>query len=113
MGWTAKGPRFSATLSAGLALVHLRAELPGDFQVHETYPYDEAAVSNLVLREASGRDLGFGAGAAVHYRVVSRLGVGARLRYVHATVDLADGLGGTAPVEAGAFRAGFDLELGF
>jgi opacity protein-like surface antigen len=76
------------TLFGGLSLFHVDLALVQNFLKTEKYPFDTVTIAGVVTKSLTDSPLGFNVGAGLDYRIGLRFGVGAQLRYSHATATL-------------------------
>ena len=94
---------------AGGSLIKVKADLVGEIQKAEAYPYDQVTITGITKASASDSAFGFNVGAGVDYRFGERWSFGAQFLFSRAKAKLAAPAGDTVGVNSG----GAHLTSGF
>jgi hypothetical protein len=105
--------RFSLSVSGGPSVVHLKQDLVDRVQFSETYPFDEAAFTGAGRVANSAMAIGLSAGADAVYLVSRHIGIGAELRFLHASVALEPVKGQRAPSPVGGLQTAAGIRVRF
>ena len=111
--YTASSGRFDFRVFGGGAYFHLAADLIGDLQYTQTYPYDSVTVTGATTLSTSGDAFGFDVGAGADYRLSPHFALGAQARYARGTASLHATSGETLDVRAGGLQLAVGLRFIF
>ncbi len=110
--FTAPAGRLDFSLFAGASRTKVEADLAGNVNKNEVYPFDEVSVS-LVGFGASDTPIGFNGGAGLDFRFSDHLAFGAQFFYSSAKAKLVSPAGGTIEIDAGGSHATAGLRILF
>ena len=111
--WTIPATRhLDVTIFGGPSMFMLKRDLVSDITYAEDYPYDSATFRQATVESVSKRGLGFHAGADVTWLFTNSVGLGAVVRFTHASLALdSPANGGTVSVDLGGLQFGGGLRL--
>jgi opacity protein-like surface antigen len=98
--YTARAGRLDLSLFAGGSLIEAQAELAGNVEKNEVFPFDEVRVS-LPTVSASDSSFGWNGGAGLDVRFSRHVAFGAQFFYSRATARLPTAAGASIALEAG------------
>lgn len=100
----AAGP-LDLSFFVGGSVIKVKADLVGEIQKAEAYPYDQVTITGITKASASDSAFGFNGGAGIDYRFGQRWGFGAQFLFSRAKAKLVAAPGGTVEVNAGGTHA--------
>lgn len=98
-------------ISGGPSAMNVEQTFVTDIRYAETYPFDTADFTGAPTHNASKMGIGFNVGADVGWMFTRTIGVGALVRYAHASVKLNAGNDRTVSVDAGGVQAGGGVRI--
>lgn len=107
------GGPVQVSLLGGVAVFRVDANLVGDLQRNETYPYDAVEVTGVTRRSLRDTPVGYGGAVGLDWRLSNRFGLGAQARYSRARARLSSSSEATIAFDAGGLQAGLGLRLLF
>jgi hypothetical protein len=102
-----------AVVFGGPSYFHLTQGLVTDVASSSTYPFDTATFTGATVSSASRSRLGYNLGLDLTVRMSRYVGVGALVRYSHASVPLPAGGGTELTVRAGGLQVGGGIRFRF
>jgi hypothetical protein len=105
--------RMAAKIFGGPSILSVHQDLIGDVRYTESYPFDTATFSGASTTRVSKSAVGVNVGADVTFYLTPNIGVGALVRYSHASVKLPVPLDGDASTSAGGLHTGGGLRIAF
>jgi opacity protein-like surface antigen len=113
LAYTHRSGSWQVSLFAGPTLVDVKADLVTDVPYTQSYPYDQVTVTGVNVGESSDTAFGVNLGGGLDYRLSPRFGLGAQVRYTHATAKVAPAGGPTVEIDAGGFQVAAGVRVFF
>jgi hypothetical protein len=102
--WLRASDRIDVVLSGGPSITQIEQDFVSDVAYDQEFPYDVATYKNATLTRERKTVVGGNVGAELGWRVLSRVGVAAVMRYSSATADFPDT--GVPPFKIGGLHFG-------
>jgi len=97
----------------GPSFFWVEREFVKDVQYAETFPYDTATFTGVVVEKANANHVGAHAGVDLTWLFTPAIGVGAVVRYARASVDFDTPAGGSVSADVGGLQAGAGVRFRF
>jgi hypothetical protein len=105
--------RFELGIFGGPSYFWVTREFVKEVQFSQSFPFDTATFTGVVVENASANQLGWHAGADVTWLFTREVGIGGLVRYTQASVDFSTPAGGSVSVDAGGLQIGAGLRVRF
>jgi hypothetical protein len=113
-GWIVPvGRKTEITIFGGPSFFQVKQGLVIGVTTSSVYPYDTATFVSAITVDESKSRVGFNAGVDVTFGLAKHIGVGAIVRYSHASLEFPVSSGSEVTVRAGGAQIGGGLRVGF
>lgn len=114
VGWTVPATdRFELTFAGGPSVFQVQQDLVQRVSYSHSYPYDAAQFTGVAAQRIKDHAVGGNASANVTWKLSRHVGIGAALRYSHATLDASIVSSESTSFDVGGLHAGGGLRFMF
>ena len=111
--YTGRSGSFDFSVFGGGSFLSVTADLLGQPQFEQTYPFNNITISNVPKISYDDSGFGFNVGAGAAYRFSDRIGFGLQGRFTRATIELEPPGQDTVEIDAGGFQVAGGLRIYF